>query len=339
MNTLAYSDPDEALGHLLQCAQEVSAADLLPNAQAAINGFPHDARLRTMQAILHRACGQPEAALDASWKALVLSPKDEVARQELLFCVSEQVGLAPSDGHDFSLESGERQTAPHIHGIRADHRARYAWAARLLRSHFRDSSSLTGLDAFCGNGYGSRMISQLTGSRVIGIDGSTEAVELAERHYGNHRVAFGQAVFPFELTPGLFDYAVSFESVEHVPDSEALLAQICRSTKGPVFLSVPNERSLPHADFSTQFGFHFRHFTAEDICQFMRRLGFPCVLASAGQQVYRVQDKRLAGLLPESQMHLRPLTDNSQFIMLMFSREGVQAGGQTANPALQGVLG
>ncbi|MDO9165744.1 MAG: hypothetical protein Q7U13_06525, partial [Rhodoferax sp.] len=125
----------------------------------------------------------------------------------------------------------------------------------------------------------------------------------------------------------------------HVPDSEALLAQICRSTKGPVFLSVPNERALPHADFSAQFGFHCRHFTAEDICQFMRRLGFPCVLASAGQQVYRVQDKRLAGLLPESQMHLRPLTDNSQFIMLMFSREGVQAGGQTANPALPGALG
>ena len=224
MNT--YSFPDEALAHLLQCAQEVPAVDLLPDAQAAINGFPHDARLRTMQAILHRACGQAEAALDASWKALVLSPKDEIVRQELLFCVSEQMGLAAPDGHDFSLESGERQTAPHIHNIRADHRARYAWAARLLRSHFRDSSRLTGLDAFCGNGYGSRMISNLTGSRVIGIDGSTEAVELAERHYGNHLVAFGQAVFPFELTPGLFDYAVSFESVEHVPDSEALLAAI-----------------------------------------------------------------------------------------------------------------
>ncbi|MBU4280646.1 MAG: hypothetical protein KKG11_09475, partial [Gammaproteobacteria bacterium] len=98
MNT--YSFPDEALAHLLQCAQEVPAVDLLPDAQAAINGFPHDARLRTMQAILHRACGQAEAALDASWKALVLSPKDEIVRQELLFCVSEQMGLAPTDGHD-----------------------------------------------------------------------------------------------------------------------------------------------------------------------------------------------------------------------------------------------
>ena len=88
MNTRAYSDPDEALAHLLKCAQEVSAADLLQDAQAAINRFPDDARLRTMQAILHRACGNPEAALDASWKALVLSPKDETARQELLFCVS-----------------------------------------------------------------------------------------------------------------------------------------------------------------------------------------------------------------------------------------------------------
>lgn len=337
MNT--YSDPDEALAHLLKCAQEVPAADLLQNAQAAINGFPDDARLRTMQAILHRACGNPEAALDASWKALVLSPKDDTARQELLFCVSEHVGLAAPDGHDFSLDSGERQTAPQIHSIRADHRARYAWAARLLRSHFRDNTSLTGLDAFCGNGYGSRMISNLTGSRVIGIDGSTEAVELAERHYGNHLVAFGQAVFPFELTPGLFDYAVSFESVEHVDDSEALLAQICRATKGPVFLSVPNERALPHASFSTQFGFHCRHFTSEDICQFMSRLGFPCVLGSAGQQVYRVQDQRLAGLLPESQMHLRPLTDDSQFIMLMFSREGQWPCGQTTNLAQPGVLG
>lgn len=320
MNTATMNDPDAVLGTLLERAQHAVDTALVADAVSAVNQFPTDSRLRTMLAILHRAQAKTSDAMAACWKALVLAPFDEVARQELLYCVSEQIGQGASDGHDFSLDSGERQTAQHINGIRADHRARYAWAARLIRNFFPNPVACTGLDAFCGNGYGSRMVSDLTGARMVGIDGSTDAVALAEQHYGQHRVVFGQAVFPFELTPEVFDFAISFESVEHVQDSEALLAQLCRSSRGPVFLSVPNEKALPHASFSSQFEFHHRHFTIDDICQMMSRLGMGRVLASAGQNVYQTQGGRLSGLIPESQMHLRPASDNSQFVMFMFSR-------------------
>lgn len=320
MNTTTINDPDAVLGILLERAQSGVDTALISDAIGALSLFPTDSRLRTMLAILHRAQAKTSDAMAACWKALVLTPFDEVARQELLYCVSEQIGQGANDGHDFSLESGERQTAQHINGIRADHRARYAWAARLIRNHFPNPVASTGLDAFCGNGYGSRMVSDLTGARMVGIDGSSDAVSLAEQHYGHHRVVFGQAVFPFELTSEAFDFAISFESVEHVQDSEALLAQLCRSSRGPIFLSVPNEKALPHVSFSSQFEFHHRHFTIDDICQMMRRLGMGRVLASAGQNVYQTQDGRLCGLIPESQMYLRPASEDSQFVMFMFSR-------------------
>ncbi|WP_374642424.1 methyltransferase domain-containing protein [Hydrogenophaga sp.] len=318
--TTTINDPDAVLGTLLERAQHGVDTALVSDAIGAVSLFPTDSRLRTMLAILHRAQAKASDAMAACWKALVLAPFDEVARQELLYCVSEQIGQGANDGHDFSLESGERQTAQHINGIRADHRARYAWAARLIRNHFPNPVACTGLDAFCGNGYGSRMVSDLTGARMVGIDGSTDAVALAEQYYGQHRVVFGQAVFPFELTPEVFDFAISFESVEHVQHSEALLAQLCRSSRGPVFLSVPNEKALPHASFSSQFEFHHRHFTIDDICQMMSHLGMGRVLASAGQNVYQTQGGRLSGLIPESEMHLRPASENSQFVMFMFSR-------------------
>lgn len=321
MNTTTiHDDPDAVLGSLLERARTEIDEALLADTQCAVTRFPTHHRLRTMLGILHRAHADYHQAMTACWKALVLAPTDPVARQELLFCASEHMGAGADNGHDFSLNSGERQTANHIGGIRADHRARYAWAARLIRAHFKDSRACTGLDAFCGNGYGSRMVADLTGARMVGVDGSGDAVNLAEEHYGHHRAVFGQAVFPFELSSALFDFVISFESVEHVQDSEALLAQLCQSSRGPVFLSVPNEKALPHAIFSSQFEFHHRHFTIDAVCRIMSRLGMGTVLASAGQSVYQAQGDKLTGLLPESQMHLRPVSDDSQFVMFMFSR-------------------
>ena len=55
---------------------------------------------------------------------------------------------------DYSLNSGERQTAKTLDGIRADHTARYLAAVEFLQQHY-GNEPIKGYDDFCGTGYGS----------------------------------------------------------------------------------------------------------------------------------------------------------------------------------------
>lgn len=67
----------------------------------------------------------------------------------------EQPGAdGPVQGHDFGLHSGERQVATRYEDIRADHRYRYEWVDARLPEGGR------GIDAFCGNGYGTWRLSR-----------------------------------------------------------------------------------------------------------------------------------------------------------------------------------
>lgn len=150
----------------------------------------------------------------------------------------------PSPERDFSLASGERQTATSLVGIREDHRCRYEFAALWLRDRLTPAHRTTGIDLFCGNGYGSRMLADLAGCRVVGVDGSAEAVAQASQAYADHRVVFRQAYFPFELASRSLDFAVSLESVEHVADCDAFLVALDQAVRGPIVLSFPLENTL-----------------------------------------------------------------------------------------------
>jgi methylase of polypeptide subunit release factors len=78
---------------------------------------------------------------------------------------------------DFSYESGERQTAINIKGIRKDHYSRYVYAIEYLQQHAGDLSNARIGDIFCGNGYGTWMIAtSINAKKVIGIDGSKDAI-------------------------------------------------------------------------------------------------------------------------------------------------------------------
>lgn len=186
---------------------------------------------------------------------------------------------APSDDHDFSLNSGERQVATRYEDIRADHRYRYEWA------HARLPEKGHGVDVFCGNGYGTHLLS--TSRHVLGIDGSTDAIRLAEQHYRTPNTLFAQARYPFSLPSQAFDFAVSLESVEHVEQGEAFFAMLAASLKpgGLLFFSTPCETHLPHAKFSHLFHFHYRHYLLEEAKALIDAHGLE-LLEWAGQDVY-----------------------------------------------------
>lgn len=131
-------------------------------------------------------------------------------------------------------------------GERSDaHVIRYDWACNYIKPGDRV------LDAACGLGYGAHVIRNLTGaSQVIGVDGSEHSIEYANKLYGTSesRADYLCGMLPEFLArfpDASFDVVVSFETLEHVEDPQALLEEFNRILVpgGRVIVSVPNDWS------------------------------------------------------------------------------------------------
>lgn len=116
------------------------------------------------------------------------------------------------------------------------HVERYAFAAR----HARPGRLL---DCACGVGYGTRLLADL-GPGVIhstGVDLSDDAVDYAKSRYADLRIDFVTAdALAFRDAAG-FDTIVSLETIEHVPDPDALIAHLVALLRpgGVLVASVP----------------------------------------------------------------------------------------------------
>ncbi|MXP50396.1 class I SAM-dependent methyltransferase [Pantoea sp. Eser] len=206
--------------------------------------------------------------------------------------------------------------------MRIDHRLRYQLAANWITKKFgAEARFKTGLDIFSGNGYGSCMPAEKAGVKMFGMDGSNEAVDLAESAYGSHRVVFGQAVHPFELNFTGFDFMVNLESIEHVEQPEKLLTQMARASKGPFIISFPDEAGLPFERFGEKFEHHTRHFQREEMLALLAAAGRKKVAAEYGQNVYRIENSAITGLLPEQEMGLCRPADAPQFRLMIVEPE------------------
>jgi SAM-dependent methyltransferase len=301
---------------VISLLEEQRFTDVVTHLDATLHDQPTNIEALLLRSVARANIGLTQEAEADLWRALVVDPRAAGARTALgdRFV---QNPTARREDHDLSLESGERQTAPVVDAVRRDHTARYEFAARWLGQHFTPAHAVTGLDLFCGNGYGAKIIADRCGARIIGVDGSAPAVALAETSYGDHRVVFTQAYFPFELAAASADFAVCFESIEHVADCDQLLRQVGTATTGPILLSFPLESGLPFALNKTSFRFHVRHFTIEEIEEKLSNLTGRRVVEIRGQRVYRLEAGRLAGPLAPAQMELSRLNDESQFAIVV----------------------
>lgn len=134
---------------------------------------------------------------------------------------------------DMSRETGRRSDA---------HMVRYHLAA----NYVRDGDTV--LDSACGMGYGSRLLAwQSSASKVIGIDLDEEAILYATKSFAAEgaRISF-QAADVLRLgflADNSIDLFVSFETLEHVPYPERLIAEAKRILRpgGRFIVSVPNQ--------------------------------------------------------------------------------------------------
>ncbi len=136
--------------------------------------------------------------------------------------------------------TGERYL-PSIGGeLRMEHMHRYAFCIPYVKNKVV-------LDAACGEGYGSALLAT-SAAAVTGIDISEEAVLAARRRYANtgQKLSFeaGDAT-ALTLPEHHFDVVVSFETIEHVLQQDALLAGFSRVLKrdGLLILSSPDKRT------------------------------------------------------------------------------------------------
>jgi SAM-dependent methyltransferase len=160
-----------------------------------------------------------------------------------------------------TLNSGERQVAPSVDGIRRDHVARYEWAASVLRP-----GSYV-IDVGCGIGYGSKILAE-AGHRVLAIDVDEETIAYAREHYAHERIEYMVGAFE-DLHLPQAGAAVCFEVIEHVQDPLPMLRDL-RGAVDTLLASVPNEDVFPWKDYA----FHFRHYTKEQFQQLLTDAGF-----------------------------------------------------------------
>lgn len=177
---------------------------------------------------------------------------------------------------NYSLYSGERQTAADISGIRADHTARYEFCAEFLKS-LHCKIYMKGLDCFCGNGYGSAILADyLPDIAIDSIDASEEAINFAVKFYYRDNIQYMRKCFPFKLVSN-YDFIVSFESIEHISQDIMLLKEFHKALNngGYLFLSTPNEKFMPYN--RKNFPFHIKHYTPEELKKILKKCRFEII--------------------------------------------------------------
>lgn len=160
------------------------------------------------------------------------------------------------------LLSGERQVADTLEGIRADHRARYEWAADRLRGR-------KVVDAACGVGYGAKILANAD-CRVRAFDRSAEALDFARVNY-NHdeRIDYSAGELEHVQFPKDYDAVVCFEALEHTDRPDRVLRNF-RDMAPWLYVSVPNEVVFPYRGQQH----HFRHYSAGQLETLLNRNGW-----------------------------------------------------------------
>lgn len=223
--------------------------------------------------------------------------------------------------NDFQLHSGERQTGTRLEKIRADHVARYELASQnISRIYSNNTSHLSGLDCFCGNGYGSYILSNELKCNVHGIDASEAAINQANAHYKLPTTTFETAYFPFDLHHEKYDFITSIESIEHVEDSAALINMLIYSLKpgGYMFASVPNADMLSLEKNPNKF--HYRHFNYMDFLKLTNVNDVMSLHTFYGQDTYLMSNGVVSGYMPPSMMKMKHRYIRGQFLFFVLQK-------------------
>jgi len=176
--------------------------------------------------------------------------------------------------------------------IEDDHVERYKWSQR-----FAHGCSV--VDIACGAGYGSALLAQAGATSVTGVDLSEEALSVARSRYATPRTAFEQGDITSWGAADCCDLVTSFETIEHLADTEGALSNLHRILKpgGILLISSPNRPvTSPTAhtiDSAPSNQFHVKEFTPRELRDSLRVAGFSVDRAAFGQRLQPPMPKRV----------------------------------------------
>lgn len=137
--------------------------------------------------------------------------------------------------------TGERFTPECVREIAYEHWHRYAWVSRWV-------AGKKVLDAACGEGYGSALLAR-TAAEVTGVDLSEASLEHARQRYPAGNLRFEQAdCLQLPLDDASVDILVSFETLEHLADHDALMREFRRVLRPEGFLVISSPDRKTYSD-------------------------------------------------------------------------------------------
>lgn len=161
---------------------------------------------------------------------------------------------------DASLTFTGERFLPEVRGtIWYEHWHRYAAVASLTRGR-------RVVDAACGEGYGSYLLAQSAAS-VIGVDVAPAAVAHAGQRYKHPNLAFTTgSVAALPLPDASVDVVVSFETIEHLHEQRAMLAEFRRVlvADGVLAISSPN-RPVYNEGGGVENHYHVRELDRDEL--------------------------------------------------------------------------
>jgi 2-polyprenyl-3-methyl-5-hydroxy-6-metoxy-1,4-benzoquinol methylase len=119
--------------------------------------------------------------------------------------------------------------------LHREHEARYQFASAYVRDR-------RVADVACGSGMGTSLLLRAGARSVAGVDISGDAIEYASEHFPGPSFAQGDAC-DIPLPDESVDVVVSFETIEHIKDTDRFLRECSRilAPGGILIGSTPNE--------------------------------------------------------------------------------------------------
>lgn len=160
----------------------------------------------------------------------ILKMKKLTTQQELIYNEGER--LIPGVTHDL------------IEEIR--HRSSYRFFRKIIEKDIVASGegrSVTILDLGCGTGHGSHKLAEISGSKVTGVDISSDSISYAKENYCSDNIDYLVADMQKVIAEmPAYDYIVSRHAIEHVPDG----LNLCLSLKWGqrMMINVPYNEPL-----------------------------------------------------------------------------------------------